>query len=98
MAPEPLPKPTETNNGHEPRLIVVSNRLPVTISKDANGEYSFKVSTSLFHRDWQLTSDVFGRPGLGALRLQEDDVIHLDRVAWQGRESPLAPPFIHADV
>ena len=28
----------------EQRLIVVSNRLPVTISKDANGEYHFKVS------------------------------------------------------
>jgi len=27
------------------RLIVVSNRLPVTISKDANGEYSFKMSS-----------------------------------------------------
>jgi trehalose-6-phosphate synthase len=26
------------------RLIVVSNRLPVTISKDDNGEYHFKVS------------------------------------------------------
>ena len=28
----------------EQRLIVVSNRLPVTISKDDNGEYHFKVS------------------------------------------------------
>lgn len=37
---EPLPKPDDK----EPRLIVVSNRLPVTISKDDNGEYTFKVS------------------------------------------------------
>jgi trehalose-6-phosphate synthase len=28
----------------EQRLIVVSNRLPVTISKDEDGEYHFKVS------------------------------------------------------
>lgn len=27
------------------RLIVVSNRLPVTISKDDKGEYHFKVGT-----------------------------------------------------
>ena len=33
-------------DGKEQRLIVVSNRLPVTISKDANGEYHFKVSRS----------------------------------------------------
>lgn len=31
----------ETNK--DQRLIVVSNRLPVTISKDDNGEYHFKV-------------------------------------------------------
>lgn len=42
MATDGLPK--VEGSDHEPRLIVVSNRLPVTISKDANGEYSFKVS------------------------------------------------------
>lgn len=31
----------------EQRLIVVSNRLPVTISKDDKGEYHFKVSLVL---------------------------------------------------
>jgi trehalose 6-phosphate synthase len=30
----------------EQRLIVVSNRLPVTISKDAQGTYHFKASFS----------------------------------------------------
>ena len=30
-------------DGKSQRLIVVSNRLPVTISKDKNGEYHFKV-------------------------------------------------------
>ena len=35
-------------NGKEQRLIVVSNRLPVTISKDAGGEYHFKVSPPVF--------------------------------------------------
>lgn len=40
MTPEGLPKAAEP----EPRLIIVSNRLPVTIDKDANGEYTFKVS------------------------------------------------------
>jgi len=33
-----------SNGRREQRLIVVSNRLPVTISKDASGEYHFKVS------------------------------------------------------
>jgi len=37
-----LPKPDP--NHKEPRLIVVSNRLPVTISKDNEGNYTFKVS------------------------------------------------------
>ncbi|KAF8824978.1 hypothetical protein HHX47_DHR7000543 [Lentinula edodes] len=32
----------KANNSH---LIVVSNRLPITISKDANGEYHFKMSS-----------------------------------------------------
>lgn len=45
--------PNGTGNGagrqggekkQEQRLIVVSNRLPVTISKDKDGEYHFKVS------------------------------------------------------
>lgn len=31
--------------GDSKRLIVVSNRLPITISKDANGEYHFKMSS-----------------------------------------------------
>lgn len=35
-----LPAPKE-----ERRLIVVANRLPVTISKDASGEYHFKMSS-----------------------------------------------------
>lgn len=43
MAADGLPTVDDTTD-HEPRLIVVSNRLPVTITKDANGEYSFKVS------------------------------------------------------
>ena len=29
----------------EQRLIVVSNRLPITITKDAKGEYHFKMSS-----------------------------------------------------
>ena len=38
----------QSESGKEKRLIVVSNRLPVTISKDEQGEYHFKVScTSL---------------------------------------------------
>jgi len=40
----------QSNNGkREQRLIVVSNRLPVTINKDKNGEYHFKVSLVLGH-------------------------------------------------
>ncbi|TYJ55489.1 alpha,alpha-trehalose-phosphate synthase (UDP-forming) [Cryptococcus floricola] len=35
----------QTADGKEQRLIVVSNRLPVTISKDDNGEYHFKMSS-----------------------------------------------------
>lgn len=42
-------KPTLSSNGSsggkkDQRLIVVSNRLPVTIDKDDKGEYHFKVS------------------------------------------------------
>jgi trehalose 6-phosphate synthase len=33
------------NDGKEGHLIVVSNRLPITITKDANGEYHFKMSS-----------------------------------------------------
>lgn len=45
-----LPGVPEQSNGEEPpkkeqRLIVVSNRLPVTISKDENGEYQFAMSS-----------------------------------------------------
>ncbi|GMK54194.1 hypothetical protein CspeluHIS016_0107800 [Cutaneotrichosporon spelunceum] len=44
-APGQLPKLSESTDDHEPRLIIVSNRLPVTISKDPDGEYSFKMSS-----------------------------------------------------
>jgi trehalose 6-phosphate synthase len=47
-----LPGVPEQSNGEEApepkkeqRLIVVSNRLPVTIMKDANGEYQFAMSS-----------------------------------------------------
>lgn len=45
------PSPTTSSSGpkletnKDQRLIVVSNRLPVTISKDDNGEYHFKMSS-----------------------------------------------------
>ncbi|ORX34924.1 trehalose 6-P synthase [Kockovaella imperatae] len=35
----------QSEAGNEKKLIVVSNRLPVTISKDAEGEYHFKMSS-----------------------------------------------------
>jgi trehalose 6-phosphate synthase len=38
--------PKNEAKDREPRLIVVSNRLPVTITKDDNGDYSFKVSAT----------------------------------------------------
>ncbi|KAL1949339.1 hypothetical protein VTO73DRAFT_8220 [Trametes versicolor] len=34
-----------TTNGEQRHLIVVSNRLPITINKDASGEYHFKMSS-----------------------------------------------------
>jgi len=37
--------PTLLGSKEEQHLIVVSNRLPVTITKDANGEYHFKMSS-----------------------------------------------------
>src|SRR5882724_10370276 len=48
-----MPAPTQAfldSSEHTPvrtdnHLIVVSNRLPVTISKDAHGEYHFKMSS-----------------------------------------------------
>ena len=48
----------ERKEGEPPRLIVVSNRLPVTIKKDAkSGEYTYKVSLLA----WSL-SEVHARP------------------------------------
>jgi trehalose 6-phosphate synthase len=38
----------------EQRLIVVSNRLPVTISKDDKGEYHFKVSVAMSAETYRL--------------------------------------------
>ena len=46
-----MPRPATGAAGdgkREQRLIVVSNRLPVTINKDENGEYHFKVGPSFF--------------------------------------------------
>lgn len=37
--------PDEMDLGNAKHLVVVSNRLPVTISKDAKGEYHFKMSS-----------------------------------------------------
>lgn len=47
----------ERKEGEPPRLIVVSNRLPVTIKKDAKtGEYTYKVglSSSSSSSSWLL--------------------------------------------
>ncbi|KAF7327873.1 Glycosyltransferase family 20 protein [Mycena kentingensis (nom. inval.)] len=41
-SPGTEPDPMFANGGH---LIVVSNRLPITITKDAHGEYHFKMSS-----------------------------------------------------
>ncbi|KAG9127242.1 Trehalose-6-P synthase/phosphatase complex synthase subunit [Ceratobasidium sp. 392] len=41
--PSPPALPMEAKDGQ--RLIVVSNRLPITISRDAKGEYHFKMSS-----------------------------------------------------
>jgi len=51
--PNPAPDSTEAllmndatlGSGESKRLIVVSNRLPITISKDASGQYHFKMSS-----------------------------------------------------
>jgi hypothetical protein len=146
----------ERKEGEPPRLIVVSNRLPVTIKKDAKtGEYTYKVglssSSSLCLREvlnesrslmllfpyyflvrrccihsifvppfitWihvldldtstldSLLStvdrnmktplvDVLRRSRLGALGMQEDDAIHLDRLARPRRQCPL--PYLGRD-
>ena len=45
--------PGGQKDGKSQRLIVVSNRLPVTISKDKNGEYHFKVCIFTSHRHGQ---------------------------------------------
>jgi len=48
MAPVTSPSEAELGNidfGDSNHLVVVSNRLPVTISKDAKGEYHFKMSS-----------------------------------------------------
>ncbi|KAI0779115.1 glycosyltransferase family 20 protein [Irpex lacteus] len=46
--PEPVPRSDSTDlslGDQQGHLIVVSNRLPITISKDAQGEYHFKMSS-----------------------------------------------------
>lgn len=45
MSSPSLPSPTSLDSPVEQHLIVVSNRLPVTITKDAQGEYHFKMSS-----------------------------------------------------
>ncbi|KAF8273298.1 alpha-trehalose-phosphate synthase TPS1 subunit [Lactarius quietus] len=45
MSSTTLPTPTTLDTPIEQHLIVVSNRLPVTITKDAQGEYHFKMSS-----------------------------------------------------
>lgn len=75
--------PKAENGAPEPRLIIVSNRLPVTITKEANGDYTFKVRHADDHADCFL--DVVWRPSLSAVWLQENNVIHMDRVARKRR-------------
>ncbi|KAK7454619.1 Trehalose-6-P synthase/phosphatase complex synthase subunit [Stygiomarasmius scandens] len=41
----PESSPTDMEFGGNNHLVVVSNRLPITINKDANGEYHFKMSS-----------------------------------------------------
>ena len=47
MASESISEPqtSDMDFGKGGHLIVVSNRLPITINKDANGEYHFKMSS-----------------------------------------------------
>ncbi|KAF9267622.1 glycosyltransferase family 20 protein [Marasmius fiardii PR-910] len=49
MSSSNTPPPTDDRSnmeyGNQGHLIVVSNRLPITINKDANGEYHFKMSS-----------------------------------------------------
>lgn len=75
---ESLPK---TDN-KEPRLVIVSNRLPVTITKEEDGDYSFKVPTRLICPALLTCKDVLWWTCFGSLGLQEDNVVHLDRMAW----------------
>lgn len=73
--------PKTENGASEPRLIIVSNRLPVTITKEANGDYTFKVYHCNYHA-YGFT-DVIWRSCVSAVRLQKDHVIHMDRMARQ---------------
>ncbi|KAE9401468.1 alpha,alpha-trehalose-phosphate synthase t [Gymnopus androsaceus JB14] len=45
FSPSDNPTSNDMEFGDNRHLIVVSNRLPITISKDANGEYHFKMSS-----------------------------------------------------
>ena len=46
FAPDPsITSLPDLNVAKDTHLVVVSNRLPVTITKDAHGEYHFKMSS-----------------------------------------------------
>lgn len=55
-------------DGKSQRLIVVSNRLPVTISKDKNGEYHFKVCLLLAFFLYRVSQRMAGKGGVLQLR------------------------------
>lgn len=65
----------------EKRLIVVSNRLPVTISKDSKGEYHFKASPTQFWMGQQRAARAW------------DDVRAQGKGGGRGGSRPLTSPL-----
>lgn len=77
--------PSAPGAKREQRLIVVSNRLPVTIKKDASGKYTYKVGQSA-EVMWNLTNgfvlaDVVRWSRVGSVWMQKDHVLYVDRLA-----------------
>lgn len=80
--------PSTPGAKREQRLVVVSNRLPVTIKKDASGKYTYKVGRVLDfvwnEADSFVYADVVRWSRVSFVWMQKDHVLYVDRLARSG--------------
>lgn len=75
-----MPSATETPPKAESRLLLVSNRLPITIKRSSDGKYDFSMSsgglvTGLSGLAKSTTFQWYGWPGLEVPQDEADDVV-----------------------